>query len=105
GVGSTEGAPIQEKNGGFVKDANDNIVIAKLAVERLQELAKVGGGRYTTTQRSDNDIKQLLAVDRSLLVKGDSNAERQADIWLERGPYLVLLMLPVVALFFRRGVL
>lgn len=105
GVGTAEGAPIQESGGGFVKDANDNIVIAKLAMQRLQELAKAGGGLFTATQSSDADIKRLLTADESLIVSEASNVERQADIWLERGPYLVLIMLPLVALFFRRGVL
>lgn len=105
GVGTSEGAPIPESQGGFVKDAGNNIVVAKLEIDRLRELAKAGGGVFSTTRNTDADINRLLAADKEVVVNRVSDVERQADIWLERGPYIVLLLLPLAALFFRRGVL
>ncbi len=105
GVGSDEGAPIPAGRGGFVKDASDNIVIAKLGIDPLRELAGAGGGVFSRTSNTDTDIERLLSADSIPTSNEVSTLERQAEVWLERGPFIVLLLLPAVALFFRRGVL
>ena len=103
GVGTSEGAPIPAANGGFVKDRDGNIVVAKLDNTALKELAKEAGGVYTAVANTDSDIDRLFSADSSLGIAGVSERERQADIWLERGPFVVLLLLPFAALCFRRG--
>lgn len=103
GVGSSEGAPIPAANGGFVKDRDGNIVVAKLDNTALKELAKEAGGVYTAVANTDSDIDRLFSADSSRGIAGVSERERQADIWLERGPFVVLLLLPFAALCFRRG--
>lgn len=103
GVGTGEGAPIPAANGGFVKDRDGNIVVAKLDNSALKELAKEAGGVYTAVANTDSDIDRLFSADSSLGIAGVSERERQADIWLERGPFVVLLLLPFAALCFRRG--
>ena len=105
GVGTSEGAPIPEPGGGFVKDGSGNIVIARLETDRLRELAAVGGGVFSTTSNTDADINRLFAAEQTDTNSRVSETERQADLWLERGPYLVLVLLPLAAVFFRRGVL
>jgi Ca-activated chloride channel family protein len=69
----------------------------------LNELAAAAGGVYTAVSNSDADIDRLFRADSSQSVSGVSDLERQADIWLERGPFIVLLLLPFAALSFRRG--
>ena len=103
GIGSSEGAPIPAATGGFVKDSKGNIVIARLQQTALKELAAAAGGVYTAVSNSDTDIDRLFGADSSQSVSGVSDLERQADIWLERGPFIVLLLLPFAALSFRRG--
>ncbi|OED42337.1 hypothetical protein AB833_06700 [Chromatiales bacterium (ex Bugula neritina AB1)] len=110
GAGTAEGAPIANSSGGFVKDRNGNIVIVKLAASPLRELAATGGGTYTTLTTNDDDIAKLFAYTGNGLppsIEGiDEDAEqRQTEIWLERGPWILLLLTPLTALIFRRGCL
>lgn len=105
GVGSEQGAPIPRREGGFLKDASGNIVVVKLKSVPLKDLARAGGGIFTTVSNSDQDIKRMLASETRV---ADSDIEasdqkRQAEVWLERGPWLVLLLVPLTALVFRRG--
>ena len=107
-VGTEEGAPIQLLGGDLMKDANGAIVIPRLSTSNLRLLAKKGKGRYVTLQANDDDIRYL--VDQILLEreydKGKDNEDETdsfGDKWREMGPYLVLLLLPLAAYSFRRG--
>ena len=103
GIGSREGAPIPAAAGGFVKDSNGDIVIARLEQPALKALAAATGGVYTKVTNTDADIDRLFNADSLQSVSGVRDLERQADIWLERGPFIILLLLPFAALSFRRG--
>ncbi|MEO5339672.1 MAG: VWA domain-containing protein [Magnetococcus sp. MYC-9] len=105
GAGTAEGAPIPLLDGGFLNDANGGILLAKLDEQHLQRLARLGGGVYQTMRNDDRDIEALQVTHADLT--GGSGVERTellADIWREEGPWLVLLVLPLAALLFRRGV-
>ncbi len=106
GVGAPEGAPIPGKQGGFVKDAEGNIVVPKLDAAKLSALAQAGRGHYQTVSANDNDIDYLLSKLDSPLSDAE-NAENPLymDIWAEKGPWLLLAALPLVALSFRKGLL
>ncbi|MGO4892419.1 VWA domain-containing protein [Flavobacterium sp. W21_SRS_FM6] len=107
-VGTEEGAPVQTLNGELLKDSNGAIVIPKLPTSNLQTLAKQGGGRYAPLQSDDSDIDYLM--NQTLL---DNNAGEQesagddnfGDKWQELGPYLLLLLLPLAAYSFRKGLI
>ena len=105
GVGSEEGAPIPVAEGGFLKDRNGNIVVVKLNHSPLRSLAQAGGGVFTTVSNSDRDLTQMLGADARVedarLQAGEQ--QRQAEVWLERGPWILLLLTPFCALVFRRG--
>jgi Ca-activated chloride channel family protein len=102
GVGTPEGAPIPRADGGFVTDNAGNMAVPRLEASGLQRLAAAGGGRYTTITSDDSDVESLLSGE-----VGDATAgggESQAtDRWREEGPWVVLLLLPLAALAFRRG--
>ncbi|AOS97773.1 Tetratricopeptide repeat protein [Microbulbifer aggregans] len=103
-VGSGEGSPIpQGDGGGFVTDSNGAIVIAGFDAAQLQKLASGSGGRFARIAVDDKDIAKLLPAesppDQARLT------EREFDQWREEGPWLLLLLLPLAALLFRRGAL
>jgi len=106
-VGSSEGAPISinpnNPDTGFIKDSAGNLVIAKVDQAQLQDFANVAGGRFTPMTLTDEDIEYLLAPDPLLLNEEFREIERDFDIWREEGPWLLLLLLPLVSLAFRRG--
>lgn len=106
GVGTLEGSPIPLKKGGFLRDAEDKIVITRLNETSLRDLAAIGGGTYTRLRVDDQDIQtlqSLQATDR--LQNRQKDADLKADIWREQGPWLLLAVLPLAALAFRRGYL
>jgi Ca-activated chloride channel family protein len=103
GVGTPEGSPIP-LNGGFLTDASGAIVIPRLESSQLQQAALKGGGMYVNMQAGDSDIEKLSRLFASKRVKTDSEStDTTADIWQEEGSWLVLLVLPLVALWPRRG--
>jgi Ca-activated chloride channel family protein len=104
GVGTADGAPIPGP-GGFFEAADGSIIIASLERESLVALASAGGGTYQDLTADDRDVERLLT---GLTVRSTAQAVESglsADIWREDGPWLVLLLLPLVALAFRRGVI
>ncbi|MSS76692.1 MAG: VWA domain-containing protein [Methyloglobulus sp.] len=104
GVGTSGGAPIALDTGGFLKDDQGSIVVDKLEVNGLEKLAQAGNGAYQTLTADDADIKVLLstAVSQSH-EKGEKNENLLLDQWRDVGPWLLLLVLPLAALSFRKG--
>jgi Ca-activated chloride channel family protein len=97
-VGTVDGAPVPSA-GGFVSDRSGNVVIAKMDRAGLQSVAEAGGGLYSELGASANaDVWQAQdASDFSR--REDALGER----WKDAGPWLVLLLLPLAAVGFRRG--
>ncbi|MEQ8206064.1 MAG: VWA domain-containing protein [Woeseia sp.] len=100
-VGTPEGAPIPRAEGGFVTDRSGQIAVPRLESEGLEQLAEAGGGRYSVITTDDEDIERLLAAPTSSSAASDD--ERATDQWREEGPWLLLLLVPLAALAFRRG--
>ncbi len=106
GVGTDDGAPIALPEGGFVKDQHGTIVVPKLNSGELAKLAQAGNGVYQTISANDADIQTLLAtVDSSAQQQGKANDNVLLDQWADKGPWLLVLALPLVALTFRKGLL
>ncbi|KOR28942.1 hypothetical protein TI03_03535, partial [Achromatium sp. WMS1] len=105
GIGTIDGAPIPLNEGGFVKDEDGAIVLSKLELEDLQALATSGGGQYLTAGIDNQDIEALISNQRQMnaLQQQMLKQTMQTDKWQEEGPWLLLLLLPLAALGFRRG--
>lgn len=101
GVGTLEGAPIPAAGGGFLKDRNGAIVIARLNESELRRL-----GPYRRIGVDDSDIDYLLP-DSNPRLFADAGKETglKTDTWRDEGPWLLLPLLPLAALAFRRGLL
>lgn len=106
GVGTSHGVPVPLPDGGFLKGPNGEIVIPVLDEKPLRQLAALGGGRYVRLTKDDSDVA-LLTDYFSGPSYGDEQVatKLEADVWREQGPWLVLCLLPLAALLFRRGVL
>jgi Ca-activated chloride channel family protein len=105
-VGTEQGAPIPRAEGGFVNDSNGQVVVPQLDAGSLRRLASVGGGRFAELAPNDRDLDTLFPAVSALpldVALDDSDAEYEADVWLDRGLVLVLVLLPLLALSFRRG--
>ncbi|WP_281646204.1 VWA domain-containing protein [Parendozoicomonas sp. Alg238-R29] len=101
GFGTETGAPVPGENGGFQRDRNGAIVMAQLDRDILSSTAKVTGGRYSDLTLDDNDILSLIPG--SSVTDETIRVDRSFDSWFDEGRWLVLLLLPLAALAFRRG--
>ena len=106
GVGTDDGAPIALPEGGFVKDRLGTIVVPKLNSSELAKLAAAGNGIYQTITANDADIQNLLAsMDKSVAQQDKENDTVLLDQWADKGPWLLVLAMPLAALIFRKGLL
>ena len=104
-VGTEAGSPIALKAGGFLKDRNGAIVIPKLNLKPLRKLANQVNGELTLLSPDDRDVNQIIAAETSEWSYTEDEQQRTSDKWNEEGPWLLLIVLPLTALLFRRGIL
>jgi Ca-activated chloride channel family protein len=102
GVGTEKGAPIPRGDGGFLTDESGAILLPRLEREVLRALADAGGGRYLDARPDDVDTRALLPV-LGAGAERSQEADTRADLWREEGPWLLLPLLLLGALAFRRG--
>ncbi len=100
-VGTVNGAPIPRLNGGFVKNQLGQIAVPKLEKRSLRSLAEAGGGRFSVLSTDDRDLDLLLSGEVGR--RRASNEMLATDRWYEEGPWILLFLLPLAALAFRRG--
>ena len=103
GIGTEEGAPIRTNDGEFLTDEAGALIIPTLNKNVLQSLANRVSGRYHDIQLADSDLAYLLSDFELLDGEQMSDVEEEFDIWYELGPWLLLVVLPIAALSFRRG--
>ena len=106
GVGTPQGAPIVLEGGGLLKDANGNIVIPGVDQNALRETALAGSGRYIAMTADNSDITQLNTGTRDFSLdelKAGNSSGVSGDIWIDRGAWLLLPLLVLMPLLFRKG--
>jgi Ca-activated chloride channel family protein len=106
GVGTEDGAPIALPEGGFLKDDQGSIIVTKVNPANLLSLAQAGHGLYQPLTSDDEDIKSLLnTFDQPIQQQGKADNDITLEQWNDQGAWLLLLVLPIAALFFRKGLL
>lgn len=121
-VGTDAGAPLRDTDGGFVNNAQGEIVVPGLDVDSLEALADAGGGVVQRMTNDDADIARLqlerenVALQRETLqnvsivdafARSTPSATTQSasQQWIERGPWVLPLVALAALLLFRRGVI
>jgi len=107
GIGRTSGAPVPLAQGDFLKDAGGNVVVSRLDEAALRAVADAGGGRYATLTADGRDLDALLGTSAGAIGRGDATepeaGKAESARWRDRGPWLLLLLLPLALAGFRRG--
>lgn len=110
-VGTADGAPIKMLDNSLLKDHLGSIVIPKLNNRVLMNFSNISNGVFVNSTATDADIRTLLAatVSRPREQQNQDDSETNednsltGDDWQEFGPYIILLILPLVLTFFRKG--
>jgi Ca-activated chloride channel family protein len=113
-VGTKTGAPVPLSQGTLLKDQSGNIVIPGVDQDHLRRIAGIGGGRFSLMTADDSDIqlvgKNYASFDFEHAVDQQANNDGQpgtdeyrTDRWIDQGPWLLLPLLLITALVFRRG--
>ncbi len=103
-VGTEDGAPIPQAEGGFLSDDRGRVVVPQLDAAALRRLATTGGGQFAQLTPDDRDLDTLFADASVGSLQTDEDGETyEADIWRDQGIWLALVLLPVIAVGFRRG--
>jgi Ca-activated chloride channel family protein len=103
GVGTEAGAPEPDGAGGFLRDAQGGAVLTRLPAERLQRVAREGGGDYVTLEGVPGLIASLQRPPSPMSAGLGSPAGLKVEAWRNAGYWLLLPLLGLVALLARRG--
>ena len=104
-VGTSEGAPISIQTNGqssFLKDDAGNLVLPGVDIEALSTFASDSNALISALTLGPEDLDRLLPADLELDDVFRS-LDREFDLWREFGAYLLLLIVPLAAMGFRRG--
>jgi Ca-activated chloride channel homolog len=112
GLGTVAGAPVSGKEG-FRTGADGRVQLARLDAASLSALAADGGGRYAGLTQDDADLRALDVLDPQGRTQSDrsvtpitTDASAQQNVGVQRsddGVWLLLLLLPLALIGFRRG--
>ncbi len=102
GVGSGDGVPVPEENGGFKKDAAGQIVLSKLDESLLSRMALTTGGSYVRSVAGDIDLETIYVEQIRARMAGATVESGRKQIWADR--YQWPLVLAVVLLLLTRWI-
>ena len=106
GIGSEKGAPVPLATGGLLKDRSGNIMIPGVDHDALARLALAGGGRHLRMTPNNADIAILNRnglTEKDVFPGVSADQGLKGDAWEDRGRWLLLPVLMMAALAFRRG--
>lgn len=91
--------PLTLKDGSLLHDSHGKLALTDFNNQRLAAIAHAGGGDYVTGSQNNADIKRIEAG----LVSGKLQTGRTIQHWKDMGPWLLLPLLLILAISFRRG--
>lgn len=105
-VGTEAGSPIPMEDGQLLKDFTGKIVVPSINSRYMNQAMAGTKGKYHLFANDDSDIQ---AIKRSAAFGQQQRAKEvdntTGDTFKDMGPYLLLLLIPVAAYSFRKGVL
>ncbi len=102
GIGSTQGAPIIQEDGSFLKDAQGTILLPRLDSNGLKRFANELGGQYQGVTLDERDLRNLGLLNAPQEVRRDGELTR-LQAWADQSHWLLLPLLLLAACAARRG--
>ena len=104
-AGDDQSTPIRTASGDMLRDNLGRLSMVQLNSSLFQRLSNDYGGRSVSLRADNSDIEYILG--QGALHERVEREETMAssDQWLDRGPYLAWLLLPLALFAARKGVL
>lgn len=103
GVGTVAGSPLKGPSG-IVRGAGGAPVLTRMDQARLTQLAADGRGTFTPLAVDGRDLDAVLSAALDAPARNPlQDSGMTADQWADAGPYLVVVLLVLAPLAFRRG--
>ncbi|MBX2879461.1 MAG: VWA domain-containing protein [Granulosicoccus sp.] len=102
GIGTDTGAPIPVEDGALLTNESGQTIVARLNTAILQSLATQYDGHFSTLTVDSADVDHLLALPALPFRAKVDNHLQTFDSRQDAGYWLILLLLPLSALLFRR---
>lgn len=102
--GTLEGAPVKLEQGNLLKDRQGSIVLPKVPLQQLRQLAEETGGLFSQARFDTADIDaiaKLPPLEQDQQKQQDSRFK--GDQWQDGGIWLVWLLLPIALLWLRKA--
>ncbi|MDR9830060.1 VWA domain-containing protein [Vibrio sp. FNV 38] len=105
GVATENGAPIPLPQGGMLKNSAGSTVVATSQFTNMSGLARSAGGLFIPIQHDNRDVEAIAALSEFMpdTFKGDQ--QREIQTWQNQGYWLVIPLVLLALLMFRRGVM
>lgn len=104
-AGDDQPTPIRLASGDMLRDSLGRLTMAQLNSSLFERLSNEYNGRTVRLRADSSDIEHILA--QAPLQEGvqRQSDNLQSDQWLDRGPYLAWLLVPLALYAARKGVL
>ncbi|MEJ2158028.1 MAG: VWA domain-containing protein [Desulfobacteraceae bacterium] len=102
GVGSGDGVPVPDENGGFKKDTAGQIILSRLDEALLSRMALATGGSYVRSVAGDIDLETIYLEQIRTRMEGAAIESGRRQIWVDR--YQWPLTLGVLLLLLTRWI-
>ena len=101
GIGSAQGVPLPDPEGGFKKDRGGNIVLSRLNEGPLKQIALATGGAYVRSVAGDSDLEAIYFDQIREKMDLQTLETRRRQVWNDR--YQWFLAAAVVLLLVELG--
>lgn len=101
GLGTEEGATVQDTRGREVRLANGQPFVARRDTAGLEAIAAAGGGQYATVTADGRDLDSVMR--KSVFSGSNATSLGELEIWKDAGIWFVFVPLALAPLAFRRG--
>ncbi len=105
-IGTSKGAPIAVPDYGLIKDDQGKVVIASLPTPYLHKLANAIDAKLLFLSHDNSDVEQLSAVfslSNQKIAADEDSENKSVSHWLDKGIYLLIPLVLLIALAYRRG--